>query len=125
MKEQENPEQRGLYLPRYEHDACGIGMLANIKGVRTHKTVVDALDALVHLSHRGGTGAELDTGDGAGILTQIPDTFFRRVCALGGMVLPAPGAYGVGMFFLSVDDAKRSETQKAFEEIVGEYGQTF
>ncbi|MBN1777436.1 MAG: glutamate synthase large subunit [Clostridiales bacterium] len=125
MEQQENPEQRGLYLPRYEHDACGIGMLANIKGKRSHKVLVDALDALVHLSHRGGTGAELDTGDGAGILTQIPDAFFRKVCALNGMVLPAQGAYGVGMFFLSVDDKKRSETKKTFEDIVKEYGQTF
>ena len=125
MNQQENPDQRGLYLPRYEHDACGIGMLANIKGIRSHKVLTDALDALKHLSHRGGTGAELDTGDGAGILTQIPDAFFRKVCALNGMVLPAQGAYGVGMLFLSVDSKKRDETKKAFEAIVREYGQTF
>ncbi len=125
MNQQELPEQQGLYSPRYEHDACGIGMLANIKGIRSHKVLRDALDALDHLSHRGGTGAELDTGDGAGILTQIPDTFFRKVCALEGMVLPAPGAYGVGMFFLSQDENKRNVTKKAFEDIVGKYGQTF
>ncbi len=125
MIQQENPGQRGLYSPRYEHDACGIAMLANIKGVRSHKVLTDALDALVHLSHRGGTGAELDTGDGAGILTQIPDAFFRKVCALDGMVLPAPGAYGVGMFFLSDDDEKRKEAQATFETIVQENGQTF
>ena len=125
MNQQENPDQRGLYLPRYEHDACGIAMLANIKGIRSHKVLTDALDALVHLSHRGGTGAELDTGDGAGILTQIPDAYFRKVCALEGMVLPAQGAYGVGMFFMSVDEENRSKTKKAFEEIVHEYGQTF
>jgi glutamate synthase (NADPH) large chain len=125
MNQQENPDQRGLYSPRYEHDACGIGMLANIKGIRSHKVLTDALDALVHLSHRGGTGAELDTGDGAGILTQIPDIFFRKVCALEGMVLPAQGAYGVGMFFCSIDSEKREETRKAFEAIVKENGQTF
>ena len=125
MNQQENPEQRGLYWPRYEHDACGIGMLANIKGIRSHAVLKDALDALVHLSHRGGTGAELDTGDGAGILTQIPDTFFRKVCALEGIVLPEPGSYGVGMLFLSMDETRRKHTQEAFEEIVAEYGQSF
>ena len=125
MNQQDNPEQRGLYLPRYEHDACGIGMLANIKGIRSHAVLKDALDALVHLSHRGGTGAELDTGDGAGILTQIPDTFFRKVCALEGIVLPEPGSYGVGMLFLSMDETRRKHTQEAFEEIVAEYGQSF
>ena len=125
MNQQELPEQQGLYSPRYEHDACGIGMLANIKGIRSHKVLKDALDALNHLTHRGGTGAELDTGDGAGILTQIPDTLFRKVCALEGMVLPAPGAYGVGMFFLSQDELKRNVTKKAFEDIVSENGQTF
>ena len=125
MNQQENPDQRGLYLPQYEHDACGIAMLANIKGQRSHQVLMDALDALVHLSHRGGTGAELDTGDGAGILTQIPDAFFRKVCALEGMVLPAYGAYGVGMFFLSADEAKRDAIKQTFEEIVKECGQTF
>ncbi len=125
MKEQGLPRQQGLYSPRYEHDACGIGMLANIKGVRSHTVLVDAMEALNHLSHRGGTGAEPDTGDGAGILTQIPDAFFRKVCPLENMVLPAPGAYGVGMLFLSRDDERRAATEKAFEAIVAEYGQTF
>ena len=125
MKEQGLPRQQGLYSPQYEHDACGIGMLANIKGVRSHTVLTDAMQALVHLSHRGGTGAEPDTGDGAGILTQIPDTFFRKVCPLEGMVLPAPCAYGVGMLFLSKDDQRRAAVEKVFEEIVAEYGQTF
>jgi len=125
MNQQENPDQRGLYSQRYEHDACGIGMLANIKGIRSHKVLTDALDALVHLSHRGGTGAELDTGDGAGILTQIPDAFFRKVCALEGLALPPIGEYGVGMFFMSPDVSSRIATKRAFEEIVSEYGQTF
>ena len=97
MKDLELPRQQGLYSPQYEHDACGIGMLANIKGVRSHRVLTDALEVLNHLSHRGGTGAEPDTGDGAGILTQLPDTFFRKICPLENMVLPAPGAYGVGM----------------------------
>ena len=125
MNQQENPDQRGLYLPRYEHDACGIGMLANIRGIRSHAVIKDALDTLVHLSHRGGTGAELDTGDGAGILTQIPDTFFRKVCPLEGIELPLMGAYGVGMFFLSEDDSIRAATMRRFEAIVKENGQVF
>ncbi|MDD3213733.1 MAG: glutamate synthase large subunit, partial [Eubacteriales bacterium] len=125
MKEQGLPRQQGLYSPRYEHDACGIGMLANIKGVRSHAVLTDAMEALVHLSHRGGTGAEPDTGDGAGILTQIPDAFFRKVCPLENMVLPAPGSYGVGMLFLSTDAARRAATEKAFEKIVADNGQAF
>ncbi len=125
MKDQGLPRQQGLYSPQYEHDACGIGMLANIKGVRSHAVLMDAMQALVHLSHRGGTGAEPDTGDGAGILTQIPDSFFRKACPLEGMVLPAPGAYGVGMLFLSRDESRRTAIEQVFEEIVAEFGQTF
>ncbi len=125
MTDQGLPRQQGLYSPQYEHDACGIGMLANIKGVRSHAVLQDAMETLNHLSHRGGTGAEADTGDGAGILTQIPDTFFRKVCPLEGMVLPAPGSYGVGMLFLSRDDERRAATERAFEAVVAEHGQTF
>ncbi len=125
MKDLELPRQQGLYSPQYEHDACGIGMLANIKGVRSHKVLTDALEVLNHLSHRGGTGAEPDTGDGAGILTQLPDTFFRKICPLENMVLPAPGAYGVGMLFLSKDPERRAVIENTFEEIVAEHGQNF
>ena len=89
------------------------------------RLLTDALDTLVHLSHRGGTGAELDTGDGAGILTQIPDTFFRKVCALEGMLLPAIGEYGVGMFFLSVDDRDAPRPCGRSKRSSAEYGQTF
>ncbi|MDD3410471.1 MAG: glutamate synthase central domain-containing protein, partial [Eubacteriales bacterium] len=115
---------QGLYSPQFEHDACGIGMLAHIRGEKSHEIVSQALDVLLHLAHRGGTGAEPDTGDGAGILTQIPDAFFRRECQQGGMVLPQPGAYGVGMFFLSQDESRRAEIEKTFEQIVSENGQT-
>ena len=125
MMEQGLPRQQGLYSPQLEHDACGIGMLANIKGVRSHAVLQDALEALNHLSHRGGTGAEPDTGDGAGILTQLPDSFFRKVCPLEGMVLPAPGAYGVGMLFLATDDTRRAGIEREFEQIVADSGLTF
>ena len=127
MKDQGLPRQQGLYSPQFEHDACGIGMLANIKGVRSHAVLTDAMEALNHLSHRGGTGAEPDTGDGAGIFN--PDTrrlFFRKVLSAGGHgIAPAPGAYGVGMLFLSQDEARRTATERTFEEIVAENGQNF
>ncbi|MDD3336714.1 MAG: glutamate synthase large subunit [Eubacteriales bacterium] len=119
------PRQQGLYTPKYEHDACGIGMLVNIRGERSHQIVSDALQVLTNLAHRGGTGAEPDTGDGAGILTQIPHTFFERECRLNGIVLPAPGAYGVGMLFLSTDPEKRFKIERDFEKIVTEEGQQF
>ena len=89
----------GLYSPSYEHDACGIGAIASIKGIKTHKTIKDALNILIHLEHRGGTGAEDNSGDGAGILIQIPDKFYRGEVL--GFDLPKEGEYGVGQLFLS------------------------
>lgn len=119
------PQQQGLYSPAFEHDACGIGMLVNIQGERSHGIVTQALDVLNNLAHRGGAGAEKDTGDGAGILTQLPHVFFARECRLNGIVLPAPGAYGVGMLFLSQNDTRRAAVEKSFERIVAENGQQF
>ena len=119
------PRQQGLYSPQFEHDACGIGMLVNIRGARSHRIVVEALNVLLNLAHRGGTGAEPDTGDGAGILTQLPHAFFEKECRLNGIVLPGPGAYGVGMLFLSPDPARRADIEKAFEQIVAREGQLF
>ena len=79
------PGQRGLYSPAFEHDACGIGMIVDIAGRRSHKIVTQALDILCNLEHRGGAGAEPDTGDGAGILTQLPHAFLERECHLMGI----------------------------------------
>ncbi len=90
MGQREYPKQQGLYSPRFEHDACGIGMLVDIAGNRSHQIVSQALNVLNNLAHRGGTGAEPDTGDGAGILTQLPHSFFERECRLNGIVLPSP-----------------------------------
>ena len=119
------PQPQGLYSPAFEHDACGIGMLVNIHGQRSHGIVTQALNVLTNLAHRGGAGAEPDTGDGAGILTQLPHTFFEKECRLNGIVLPAPGCYGVGMLFVSQDDTRRAGVEAAFEQIVREAGQQF
>ncbi|MGM9969667.1 MAG: glutamate synthase large subunit [Anaeroplasma sp.] len=96
------PQKQGLYNPSYEHDACGIGAIAQIKGIRTHKTIKDALNILIHLEHRGGTGAENNSGDGAGILFQIPDKFFRGEKL--GFELPEEYDYGVAQLFLSKNE---------------------
>ena len=92
--------RRGLYRPEFEHDACGIGALAHLKGVRSHQMIDDALSVLVNLEHRGGVGLEKNTGDGAGILFQVPHRFFRKEAQKCGHILPAEGDYGVAMLFL-------------------------
>src|SRR5919204_305170 len=91
------PERRGLYDPRFEHDACGVSFVVDIKGRADHDIVATALGALCNLEHRGAQGAETTTGDGAGIMVQVPDRFLR---AVAGFDLPGPGAYGVGLAFL-------------------------
>lgn len=98
------PKKQGLYSPEFEHDACGIGIVANIQGKKSHKMVNDGLTILANLAHRGGAGSEEDTGDGAGILLQIPDEFFRKVCMQEDIILPPAGDYGVGMVFSSTPD---------------------
>ena len=103
-------QKLGLYDPSYEHDACGIGAIAHIKGVKSHKTIIDALNILIHLEHRGGTGAEDNSGDGAGILFQIPDKFFRGEEL--DFELPKLGSYGVGQLFLSKnEDIRKKEIE--------------
>lgn len=118
------PHQQGLYDPRFEHDACGIGFVANIKGKKTNDIVHQALKVLVNLDHRGGQGADTNTGDGAGILLQIPHKFLVKECAKLGFALPEPGFYGVGMLFLSQDEDERSQCEKKLEQIIEEQGQT-
>ena len=107
MNFEEMNDKCGLYNKNYEHDACGIGAIAQIKGIKTHKTIKDALDILIHLEHRGGTGAEDNSGDGAGILFQIPDKFFRGEKL--GFNLPLEGEYGVGQLFLSKNEEIREK----------------
>src|SRR5438445_13582925 len=97
-------EPIGLYDPSNEHDACGVALVARLDAVPSHETVRRALTALANLEHRGAAGADADTGDGAGILVQLPDAFLR---AAVDAELPPPGAYGVGVCFLPQDEARR------------------
>ncbi|MDR1422745.1 MAG: glutamate synthase large subunit [Coriobacteriales bacterium] len=123
----QNPRQtQGLYEPRFEHDACGVGMLVDIKGRTSHKLVEDAVAILESLTHRGGVGYEPLTGDGAGILLQIPDAFMRRVAALEGIELPTPdrGLYGVAMVFASPDTTRCTRTVEQFCTIIEQEGLT-
>ncbi len=119
------PKKQGLYDPQFEHDNCGIGFLAHMKGQKSHKIVEDALHILCNLEHRGGQGDEVNTGDGAGILLQLPHRFFQKVTVSEGISLPEEGKYGVGMLFLPQDESLRRETERKLEAIVNEEGQTF
>src|SRR5208337_836764 len=101
------PSPQGLYDPRNEHDACGIGFVVNVKGEQSHDIILKGLQVLINLTHRGACGCDPETGDGAGILIQIPHKFFARECAGLGFTLPPPGEYGVGMVFLPVDPQER------------------
>ena len=109
-------QQRGLYRSEFEHDACGIGALASLTGARSHQMLDDALSVLVNLEHRGGVGLERNTGDGAGILFQIPHRFFRREAQKCGHLLPDEGDYAVAMLFLPQDDEGIACGMRIFEE---------
>jgi glutamate synthase (NADPH/NADH) large chain len=122
------PARQGLYDPAHEHDACGLGFVAHIKGEKRHDIVSRGLQILKNLTHRGATGADPLQGDGAGILIQIPDAFFRKVCAPLGITLPEPGEYGVGMVFLprrdlGAQNAAQHELERAIiaegQEVLG------
>ena len=116
------PAKQGLYDPAFEHDACGIGFVVNIKGRQSHQLVEQALTVLENLDHRGACGCEENTGDGAGVLMQVPHGFLREACA--DLRLPAPGQYGVGMIFLPPDAAQRRACEQRFEAVVRAEGQT-
>ncbi len=116
------PEPQGLYHPRHEHDACGMGFIANIKGVKSHDIIEKGIQILINLTHRGACGCDPETGDGAGLLIQIPHEFFRREAASLGFTLPAPGEYGVGMVFMPVERHERLVTEGIVERIVREEG---
>ncbi|MCZ2109153.1 MAG: glutamate synthase large subunit [Dehalococcoidia bacterium] len=117
------PSAQGLYDPANEHDSCGVGFIVHLKGTRSHKIVDDGLTALEHLNHRGASGSEANTGDGAGILIQLPHEFFRRECAALGIRLPEAGHYGAGLFFGSQDPRATSQAMALFAAIVEEEGQ--
>ncbi|MGA4542239.1 glutamate synthase large subunit [Uniformispora flossi] len=113
------PAAQGLYDPKNEHDACGVGFVATLTGEPSHDIVQQALTVLRNMEHRGATGAEPDTGDGAGILTQIPDAFFR---AVSGIDLPAHGSYAAGLAFLPNDDVHAGRAKSSIERIAAEEG---
>ena len=115
----------GLYSPEHEHDACGVGMVANIKGEKTHTIITESLQVLDNLGHRGASGSDPDTGDGAGILVQMPDAFFQKVASAAGVNLPAEGKYGVGMAFLPQDTAAVATCVAHIEKVVANEGLTF
>ncbi|GAA4758952.1 glutamate synthase large subunit [Nocardioides endophyticus] len=115
------PQAQGLYDPRFEHDACGVAFVATLTGVASHDIVVKALTALRNLDHRGAAGAEVNSGDGAGILLQVPDAFLRAVV---DFELPAQHAYAVGTAFLPGDDEEVAKTRRRIEEIAAEEGLT-
>ena len=117
------PPKQGLYDPAHEHDACGVGFIAHIKGQKSHSIVEQGLQILRNLTHRGATGADPLAGDGAGILLQIPDAFFRDELAKQGISLPAAGDYGVGMVFLPQEPASRLACEQEIERAVRAEGQ--
>ena len=104
----------GLYRPEFEHDACGVAFVVDMHGRRSHDIVRMGLDSLCHLEHRGASGAEVNTGDGAGILVQIPDRFYRQVA---GFELPEAGAYATGIGFLPADPAAAGAARRRIEEL--------
>ena len=115
----------GLYDPRFEHDACGIGAVVDIKGRKSHQTVSDALTIVEHLEHRAGKDAEGRTGDGVGILLQISHTFFSKVAEEMNISLGGEREYGVGMFFFPQDEHQRARAMKLFELVTRKEGLTF
>ena len=119
------PQAQGLYDPQREHDACGVGFIVQLKGRRSHQIVRDGLTALANLEHRGASGSEVNTGDGAGLLIQIPDAFFRHELPGQGIRLPEAGHYGVGMLFLPGDERVARQIRGIFSSIVQEEGQHF
>jgi glutamate synthase domain-containing protein 2/glutamate synthase domain-containing protein 1/glutamate synthase domain-containing protein 3 len=118
------PPAQGLYHPAHEHDACGIGFVASIRGHKSHDIIRKGIQVLINLTHRGACGCDPETGDGAGVLIQIPHKLFTRECAKLGFELPAPGAYGVGMTFLPVEKHQRLQCEGILERIVREEGLT-
>ena len=116
------PPQQGLYDPQFEHDACGVGFIVHQKGQKSHDIVEQGLTILLNLDHRGACGCEANTGDGAGILMQIPHKFLQKVTA-DKFTLPEAGQYGVGMIYSCPDPAIRQQSRQIFERIATQEGQ--
>ncbi len=118
-------KKQGLYDPRTEHDACGVGFVAHIKGEKSHKIVRNSIEILENLEHRGACGSDPKTGDGAGVLIQLPDSFFRKVCPELKIELPGMGEYGAGLIFLPTLPDERNQCEEWFEHVTREEGQKF
>ncbi|GAB4366249.1 MAG: glutamate synthase large subunit [Deltaproteobacteria bacterium] len=116
------PSRRGLYDPAFEHDSCGVGFVAHLSGKPAHAIVENGIQVLINLEHRGAIGGDKSTGDGAGVLFQTPDAFFRRVCATEGIRLPAAGEYAAGFFFLPTDDTLAARCRDTVGRIAQEEG---
>src|SRR5688500_642668 len=118
------PPAQGLYRPEFEHDSCGVGFVAHIKGKRSHKIIEDADHLLCRMDHRGARGAEPNTGDGAGILTALPHEFLAKVAKQAfGVTLPGAGKVAAGIVFLPTDAGERDRCKAAVAEICAEEGQ--
>jgi glutamate synthase (ferredoxin) len=116
------PTRQGLYDPWFEHDSCGVGFVVNVKGIKSHQIIQQALQVLRNLDHRGACGCEANTGDGAGILMQMPHAFLQKQCEVTGFKLPKAGQYGAGLVFMPRDPHERQHCERVFEKIVKEEG---
>src|SRR5262245_51434513 len=117
------PAKQGLYDPQFEHDACGVGFVVDIKGRKSHKILQQGIQVLRNLDHRGACGCEVNTGDGAGVLMQMPHKFIADICKKLRVKLPEPGYYGSGLIFLPRNPTKRRKLEERFEQIVRSEGQ--
>ena len=125
MNEKSIPKQQGLYDPRFEHDACGVGFVCDVKGKKSNTTVKQGLEILVRLAHRGATGADPLTGDGAGIMLQVPHEFCQKAASAAGISLGEPGDYATGLIFFPQDPAEKEVSRKIFEDLAKKNGHTF
>jgi len=125
MKFRNFPEKKGLYDPRFEHDSCGVGFVSNINGKKSNEIIQKGIKVLERLSHRGAVGADPKTGDGAGILIQVPHAFLEKKCKEPGISLPGPGRYGVGLIFLPRSEKDRKACKDIFRKVIGQEGQKF
>jgi glutamate synthase (NADPH/NADH) large chain len=118
------PPKQGLYDPAFEHDACGVGFVVDIKGRKSHKILQHGIQILRNLDHRGACGSEVNTGDGAGILLQMPHKFLQKVAKKAGFELPDVGHYGCGIVFLPRNATLRRRLEERFEQMVQSEGQS-
>ena len=118
------PGKQGLYDPWFEHEACGVGFVVDMKGRKSHRILEQAIQVLRNLDHRGACGCEVNTGDGAGVLIQMPHAFFQQVAKKDRLALPGPGEYGSGLVFLPRNPTKRRKLTEVFEHIIQSEGQT-